>query len=471
MNASRVALVLVLLLAALLRLPSLGADPPVQALRRLPGERASGAFLSDEGWYNRNALRHALGREPAFEPGGLNTGRITPAYHLVQSWVFGRAPVTLATARLSAALAGLFTLVLLVVLLGEGRAAVAAVAVVACDFVLVAYGRLALPDSLGILLVVAAGAAACRRWPRLAGVLAVLAYAAKPTYLLPALLGVGAAVPRDQRRPLLEGIVAGGLVLGWLVLGPHLDEVRTMAVRLAPKRALRLHQPLAYLIEGVWWRHWGPLFPLAALGLWARARSPRGWSEARLRWSAGALAGALLAVAPFAYQPLRYHLAGVIPAACLAALCLESTRLPRRLAVVGLLALLAFDGRRFLAAPTRFTLRDAARRAAEAAGPDAVVLGHLADTFALEARWRAAIPPIEHEADAGPRIRAAAPTHVLTIRGEEGERWCRRFLDGCAPMEPGSAWHVLGDYYTQEPVRLRRLGCLGAATGHGAAGR
>jgi hypothetical protein len=445
----------ILLLGLALRLGSLGADAPVQWLRRLPGEQITGAFFSDEGWYNRNALREVLASGSAFPADQINPARLTPLYYLIQRQVLGLGTLSLSLARLTSVLAGTLLLTLCLLLLPEKETQRWGLALLAADFVLLSFSRLALPETTGLLFLLTSGVAACKGFPLVTGGLVLGALTVKPTFLLPALLGAAAATERKHLPRLALGLtLTGVLVFLWVYL-PHLEELRALTQRLSSKRTFHPANLWHFLRDGVWWLHWGPALPCA---LYVATRPGR---DQETRWALGALIGGLLVVAPSGYQPLRYHLAWALPALLLLARGSARNHSGSRWVRLGAVGLLCFDLLRMGTSPTRFTLRDAAREAGHLTqGRSTRVLGHVADSFALEAHWSTVNPPVERASPAAAqRIQAAHPTHILTLRAGEAERWRARFLPACTLEAPVGTWPVMGNYYTGDPVRLYPLRC------------
>jgi len=302
----------VILVGGWLRFSDLGADPPIPLLDRTWGEGPSGCYLSDEGWYNSNALRWILGYEPTFPPEQINAARLTPLFYHLQTGIFWALDPSLSVARLIAAFSGFLLLFIFPLMETNPRRRLLLLVLVALDFVLITHSRLALPDMLGILCVILAGHAAMRDRPHLAAGAIIAAFAAKPIYMPAAILGAAASIGRTVRLPFFLSTCFMGAIFLVAVYVPGWNEIVSLTERLAPKRTLHPAGVLDYLWDGVWFYHWGPLIPLALLGLFDKER------DRYYRWAVGTLAGAFIVLVSQRYQPLRYHLTLVLPAYLLA---------------------------------------------------------------------------------------------------------------------------------------------------------
>ncbi len=170
---NRILLTGLLVLAALLRLPMITADPPGGDLSR------SAALLTDESIYNNNAL-HWFVRGDWYIEDGFNPAVNTPLYLLAGYAFLKTGGSSLSSLRYGAVLISLFALLLFAVLMrGAGQKAQAlAPALAAVAFVLVQYNRLALVENL-LLAALLAQAVVLVRWvlphPERSGRLLVLA--------------------------------------------------------------------------------------------------------------------------------------------------------------------------------------------------------------------------------------------------------------------------------------------------------
>ncbi len=502
-----------------LRLPDLDADPPVAALGRQGSTQISGAFLSDEGWYSRNARRHALG-EGWFTEEGLNPIVVTPLFSLLQRLSFACLGVSLSAARTAPALLGAsmppFLFLALLPCLGHAGAFAAAL-LLAVNFPLVMYSRLALTEVpylsltlLSVLLLLAAYRLGRQALAISGGLVFAAACAVKLSALalLPVAAVHGAAIWWMERRTgqtsgkvsamslLLSwagaAAAAGGLALRlWLPQGG--EEAAYQLTRLAGQRSGGLGDLIGrtalFLTEGALWVHWPVLVALSggvvATGLGAvllqfHHRDRPQASTAEGTWSRLFLDPALLffalwflmalaVLAVTAYRPLRYHLM-LLPAACaLAGTAFHlAWRVPgAKLRKIGLLTLLAaatgleLSGWARWYVDRRHTVVGCARQVGTLIRREpgtALVLGRVADTLALENHLGTLNLPVGVPVeDISSRLELHRPTHLLLLRQRELGSLVNRYPETFTGSREMGAFRMLESYYTGEPLRLYRL--------------
>ncbi len=141
-------LVAVVLCLGFLRFVNLDADPP-------RGLTRSGVLYTDEGWYARNAVSHYLGG-PWIVEGDFNPIVNMPIQQFVHSGVFKLLGMSLWTSRVSGAAAFILTLfVLYLTLVGvvRKRIALAVMLLLASNYLLFAFSRIAIAENLMMLFV------------------------------------------------------------------------------------------------------------------------------------------------------------------------------------------------------------------------------------------------------------------------------------------------------------------------------
>lgn len=325
-----------LLLAFLaLRLPFLADDLPVP-LTGYYQDLASPVF--DEGWWTANARERVLSGH--FLGTGLDLVWISPVFTAAMTGAFAAFGPTLTAARLAAVLLGAAGLGFLLAA-GRGarspatrRAAVLAVALWTVGGSAAHLGRLALPETAGTTLGLAAAWWLLRR-PRAelgAGVLVGLAMLSKPNFafLLPAFVITAWTMARPAGRaavPAALRLVAGAAVplAGWAAFAAaHAAAVGEILafydmgrwVTRPPEGVSAFAAGVKPLLQtiavGTVYRHPVALavpgiFVLAALAIpRALSGAPRPEPLVRL-FAAWALCGGLL-VAASPFQPLRYFI-------------------------------------------------------------------------------------------------------------------------------------------------------------------
>lgn len=311
------------------------------ALEADPAPSLSADFLTDEGWWTRNARQTALfGTAPLdqYNPGLYSA----PVYNAILTTAFRLAGVSFATARFVSALSACLTLLILgwlVLRVSGRRAALWTVSLLGFSAPCVLHNRTAFVESTLVLMLAGTFAATFfgldkREWLVLAGALAALTLWTKPTgahiCALPILAVLLLPRGRSTRRRVGLALFLAGLLLGSLlpVLGVVLPHARDWL-------ATNWHLTRSYgglsltsLPTGVL------LFPrnqfwaeIAPVSLWLfeihlrrpapRSRLPIGEWEVRLRSLAGwwfILAAASTMI--FAYQPQRRMLT-LLPPLCL----------------------------------------------------------------------------------------------------------------------------------------------------------
>ena len=460
------------LLVLLLLLPRLAADPDAGLTR-------SNAPLSDEGYNTVNARNLVLLGNPSADD--WNRHLLSPTATAVQIPAFAVAGVGIETARLPDILATALTaagLTLLVAtVLGSGAGIAAGLGFATCALVL-GYGRLAFLEPLLDAALVAALAAVVRptRRPRLLGALAgaalVAAVGVKLLALVPA-LGIGVVVVwmawrhADGRVSLRWlGVGAGLAALPWAALAlTHLPELRLTAATLPPL-AITLdaselrRRVLNYLQHGADDGAFAMTLPLlVAAGAGTLAGLAR-WRSATPRARAlllGAITWAVLATAELAvvaYRPSRYFLAVVPALAVLAGFCVPTlqaaaARLPRPVAIVGIVsAMVLMSGPGLvshgpLSAAPPSTLPQIQADVASVIPGGSTVYGAYAATFAMRVRGAIVTPwgadgfnPSDLYATAGVRWLILANDEQPAWMQARPEIWTARQEVLCRPWGP-----------------------------------
>ncbi len=208
---------------SLLRLAKLEADFPWEITE-------AGTPFTDEGWYANAAVRTFLSGNWHLT-GDINEAIVQPTFHVIQYLNFQLFEMSLGTARLPGALAfcGLTALVFFILRaqIAPGAGLLAAL-LLATDFHLFAYSRIAIVEIPMLFLVSMSGAflyLARNRWTAAAGFGAGISYAAacltKPSafFALPALVGVVWLTSRQDRWRRLMAALLGFLIPVVLVYG------------------------------------------------------------------------------------------------------------------------------------------------------------------------------------------------------------------------------------------------------------
>ncbi|MBI2944906.1 MAG: glycosyltransferase family 39 protein [Candidatus Wallbacteria bacterium] len=505
---------ILLALALSLRLAWLQADPPVASLGRLGNLQISGVFLTDEGWYSRNARIHAL-EGTWTQPGDLNPIAITPLFSAMQRVAFEISGVSLIAARTGPALlGGLAPAVLFVLLrrpLGRPFAMVGAL-LLATDFTSVMYSRLALTEipyitllltSAALLLVarrhashgLAAGSACVGLLAigfKLSAVSLTLVVIVDAVFVAVVLgfryRGGAALSPVALAFTWAATLAAGATIFFASWVEPFGEDAAWLTSRLLGQRlggvGAMVRGYAVFLQDGVPWHHWPILFPLGLGGsLWVLAmacrhavsgrfqRGPPGtifeMPPVEVRFLALWLLVSTAGVASLSYQPLRYFLILVPSMAGLAAIALQQLwrrgpllRVTAALTLGAAIAISAFDYVAWAAHP-RYSLLETAHsigRRARADTPRPVICGRIADTLALENRLPTVNLPIGRPLEyIGPRLRRYPPTHLLLLDGAELPRLSVRYPETFGRASPIGSFELLKNYYTAEPVRLLRL--------------
>ncbi len=138
------------LVLILLRFGHLGADPPGDLTR-------SGVFYTDEGWYSRNAVSHYLGG-PWIVEDDFNPIVNMPGLQFINYLSFRFLGMGLASARFPGALAFALMLMLLFMALKpvlKNVAAAAAVLILAADYMLFVFARVAIAENIMMFFITA----------------------------------------------------------------------------------------------------------------------------------------------------------------------------------------------------------------------------------------------------------------------------------------------------------------------------
>lgn len=345
----------VLALFLLLRLPFLLDDPPAALVSHYQDVAFS---VFDEGWWTANAreLRlfgHLLGT-------GFDLFWVSPVFTGVVSVAFAIFGVSFAAARSVSLITGLLG-VLVLSLVGRERGnahrppigarrvdgpvappvGLLAALLWTVSFAAASLGRLAVPETTGILLGLTGASALLRKdspGTLVAGVCAALAALVKPqfAFLMPALLsGAFVLAIRDGRKPLPAAlrVVAGAAIplalWGAWVLAHRAEAFGLMSFYRTDRwfagrpegvrGGLALVKPaVQMLLSGIIYRHllfvyFPAIFLLAAAGgphVVAAALRPRRESQvsdAAIVFGLWALVGGLF-ISAIPYQPLRYYL-------------------------------------------------------------------------------------------------------------------------------------------------------------------
>ena len=323
---------------ALLRLVKLDADP---------SSLLESDFITDEGWWAQNARDHALfGR---WVTGQHNPALLLcPAHTIALRAAYGVSGVSFWSTRVVGAIASLLTVLLVGWMLRRTpRAAVLAAALVATQPILFSMSRVAFPESLQLLFVTLAVAAAAdpERKPAswiIAGGAAALAVLTKASALYAPILVLLApflTAPREAlRRSLREmGLVAtGGILMAipfiafeWQFLDLLRNEtaMEGTAIGFPPRGAYLLFYLGLTAAARVYNGFWPGVFALLALAgvLASRAlvtRPTERRSDAVVTLSLAWLAFSFSFLALRGLPPLaeRYWMNMLVPIACLVAL-------------------------------------------------------------------------------------------------------------------------------------------------------
>ena len=462
----------------------------------------SGFLFTDEGWHSGAAVNWSLGRG-WIVPGEtlINMEFVAmPVGQLIKAAAFQLSAVSLASARLPIALSSIGMVGLVWVLCrrhaGSVMAATAA-AVVSVNFFLFLYARVAVHDTLMVMLVVAAlaiGTAPHRRDGLLlvaAGFVLALAILAKTTalYGLPVLAYAVSTRAQDWR----EKISLAGTALSSCVV--FLAAYAGFALQLFGSEFVDMHNQtigVAVITDPQTWlrnawscvreaRVIGPVLYPAALVLGIGSFFASGtFRRDRLVQIALVWCGAVfLVVASSSYHPDRYFVSLAVPVAIVFAAAVMN--LPnivnRRAAAIIQSALIAAiivaDGARIArhVAYPEFSFAEMGRGVARAIQDDGAPLGSvmLIGVFASSVGVATGLPsvdssshPVIDTVSLDWKVRTHSPNYLVTLGPNPEEA---SVLQKYYRLDVLGRWDVLDNYINGDPVYLFRLKRESAAGG------
>ncbi len=477
-----------IVLFTIVRFVNIEADFPA-------GITGSGMLYTDEGWYTNAAIRHTLEGRWYLE-GDFNPIVNMPIGQLIQAGAFSLFGMSMATARTSAAVSFVLLVIGTTCLVRRHAGALVAswiALLLAANYFLFAYSRLAILEVVMICFVVASLAIASAfrsagRLPIVIGSSVVLALAVltKSTafFALPILMYLLSTRAREPRRKIFLATAAGLLCLAivatYNLLASHFypeDFSYFKDVNFDSRLVKNPLQVARGILRGIQHAHViAPVaYPAALLGsvvLFAVSSDFRRNLLARLCLLWLACYFGLLGF--ISYHPPRYFLPLVVPVVVLFCVALATLRrhLDRRLALTvtaGLLAAsLMLNGRNILAyllAP-RFSFvemaQDVGRRidAPEASGRSPVLIGNFANSISLATGIRS-INSSLGTGDVEWRIERYRPDYFITLGNEPA---VERALDRHYRRQRISQWKVFDNYYQNRRVMLFKLHDLGGRT-------